>query len=165
MFGPQLIEYFGMDKEVWPCWRRYVTGGRLWSFKSPHQSQLAFSLSCDLVSRCELLRCLLLSTMPACLPPCSPKDSHGLTLSNCNPPINSFFHKLLWSWCLITAIETQTKMPASPKLSLVGETRWEGPAPLSLSPSYLKLHVFSILSNSIATAIAINTTFPSFLFF
>jgi len=27
---------FGKDLEVWPCWRRHVTGGGLGSFKSPY---------------------------------------------------------------------------------------------------------------------------------
>lgn len=27
MLGSQLVGLFGKDKEVWPCWRKYVTGG------------------------------------------------------------------------------------------------------------------------------------------
>ena len=35
MLDPQLMELFGKDWKVCPCWRRCVTGIGLWGFKSP----------------------------------------------------------------------------------------------------------------------------------
>lgn len=51
--------------------------------------------------------CKLSTTAPVpWLMPCSlPWWSWTLTVGNCKPQIYSFFSKLPWSWCLITAME------------------------------------------------------------
>lgn len=69
MFGSFLVELFGKDEGVWPCWevwtcwRRSITRGGLWGFKSPCQAQ---SLSTHNVQ----IRCKLSATAP--VPPSSP---------------------------------------------------------------------------------------------
>jgi hypothetical protein len=35
------LALFEKDLEVWPCWRRCVTGGGLWGFKNPSQGPVS----------------------------------------------------------------------------------------------------------------------------
>lgn len=42
ILGPLLVELFGRNEKVWPCWRRCAIGG----VNSPCQSQLALSALC-----------------------------------------------------------------------------------------------------------------------
>jgi hypothetical protein len=45
-FGPQLVELFGKDYDMWLWWRSCVSESGLSSFKNPHHSQMIFSASC-----------------------------------------------------------------------------------------------------------------------
>lgn len=77
---------------------RCVTGGRFWGFQRLLPFPLYLSLSACLLwikvyalsYFCHCAFVLLLRT---------------LILWNCKPTLNTFFHKLSWSWYLITAIE------------------------------------------------------------
>lgn len=61
---PQLVELFGKDQEVWPYWRRRVTGGWLaLSFQSHSMSLCLMTVPQDLSSQPLLRRRAYLSTM------------------------------------------------------------------------------------------------------
>lgn len=44
MPGPQLMELFGKDYDVWLCWRKFVTESGFEVSKDPSHSQCALSL-------------------------------------------------------------------------------------------------------------------------
>lgn len=96
---------------VWPCWRRWITGGGLWGIKSSNHSQLVHTLflsppslpcACGsdvrsqplLQSHARLLPCFL-SWWPWTLLP-----SGTMSLK-----LNAFICTLPWTWCLYTATE------------------------------------------------------------
>lgn len=79
MPGLQLVELLGKE-QVWPCWRKYGTGGRLWGFKSLRHSQLVLSVPCSWI-KMKTLRYCASTHPPACRrAPCL--NGHGLQPSD-----------------------------------------------------------------------------------
>ena len=113
---------------MWPCWRRYVTGGGLWGFKSPHQTQ-SHSLCLLHVDQDAKLS----ATAPA---PCLTAfchDDHGLTYKTVSKPqLNAFFYKLSLHRNQ-TVTKTPTKQWIQGSLCPKQGGRW------GLPPSYLWL--------------------------
>lgn len=90
-----LAEPFG-KKQLWPCWRRCVTGGGLWSFRR----RWPFLVCC---------LCLMLVDQMWALS-CSCHHAFALPSWTLNPlelqvSKHAFFGMPPWSWCFITAIE------------------------------------------------------------
>lgn len=90
IFGPQLVELFGNDWEVWPWWRRCVTRVQAPIPSAPSLSPHTLSSKCKLSVVLDALTLLPSWT-----------QSH----QNCENKLNILFYKLPWSLWLITVIE------------------------------------------------------------
>ena len=110
---PRWLKYGGLNKnvphrsveEVWPCWRKCVTGGRLWGFRNSSQAQCLFFflLPADLNVK-------LSATYSATCLPVYYYDSHheenGLNPWTCKQaPIKCFLIRVAWLWYFFTATE------------------------------------------------------------
>lgn len=76
----------GDSVEMWPCWRKQVSGGRLWEFEDSCHFEWTLSVSC-----------LLFTMWALSLPPpaATPLPSWILVLWN---QINYIFSEFPWSW-------------------------------------------------------------------
>ena len=86
LIGSDTIGGVTLLEQVWLCWRKYVAGGGLWSFKSSSQAQchtLPFCL--QHLSWCWTLSYLSSSTMSAFLLPCFLSWWQWTKPLNCKP--------------------------------------------------------------------------------
>lgn len=96
------MELLGKGQEVWPYWRRCVTGGRLWSFQSPQYPPCA--LSCLVLMGQGINAELLFSgCLPATVLPAMTGKVRWTLTWNCNP-VKALLHKCL-GHVLIKAVE------------------------------------------------------------
>lgn len=100
MLSSQLVELFGKEEEVWPCWK-CASGGELGDFKSLHQAQCLFLclLPVDWVIKLSV---------GAPVPWLSAShQGNGLPSETVSQAPGRYFllWELLCSWCLFVAIE------------------------------------------------------------
>jgi hypothetical protein len=135
MFGPQLVELFRKDWEVWSCWKRYATGGGIWGFQSPHHSQQVHSLCLTLVGQMQALS-YFSSAMPDCLSACYCAFwwSGALTRLNREPNLNALFISCLSHGVFIQqqkAVKTAPSLSSTAWLCVVSHSchviMWHGP--------------------------------------
>lgn len=110
-----LVELFGKDQWLQPCWWRCVTGDRLCGLNSPPHTQSAISL----LLMVQDISSKLLLQHHACLP----VAVFTPWWSWLHPPKpyapNKFFCKFsdfykTWAWCLITVIEKKLRYQHAP---------------------------------------------------
>lgn len=102
--GAQLVTLSGEALEGWPCWKKYVT-------------RVLRALGLTLLLVCSLYFVFVFRDMHSQLPaPAAMLVAYCYTLPPWWIPLplepcdqmNSFFHKLLWSWCFLKVAESNT---------------------------------------------------------
>jgi hypothetical protein len=132
MSGSQLVELFGKDQgvwpcwgKVWPCWRRCgLVGGDLSLGIGVEVSQAMHArLSLSLVGLHPVGQKWILnnfSSMPACCHALC-HDDNGLILWTCKPAPSK-----RWWWCLLTAMEQCLRQPPK-NINLLWEEKFVAP--------------------------------------
>lgn len=124
MLGYQRVALLERDWKVWPCWRKFVTGGGLWRFKNSTKPSVEVWRFKKLNQARYRTLSYLSCTMSAYMLPCLGEDNNGLNLQTISQPqLNAF----LYGVAIVVVSLHRDRVPGVLVLPVAGrgEVEWE----------------------------------------